>query len=89
MTDEPNTKLAFLLFSELIAADQVIKSVLTRSLPNGMEVSHFSVLIQLANVGETSPAKLARSFGLTKGAITNTLKKLELGLCLLKTFILE
>ena len=78
MTDEPNTKLAFLLFSELIAADQVIKSVLTRSLPNGMEVSHFSVLIQLANVGETSPAKLARSFGLTKGAITNTLKKLEL-----------
>ena len=78
MTEEPNTKLAFLLFSELIAADQVIKSVLTRSLPNGMEVSHFSVLIQLANVGETSPAKLARSFGLTKGAITNTLKKLEL-----------
>ena len=38
----------------------------------------FSVLTHLAHVGETSPAKLARSFALTKGAITNTLKKLEL-----------
>ncbi|MCO4823723.1 MAG: winged helix-turn-helix transcriptional regulator [Amylibacter sp.] len=43
-----------------------------------MEMSHFSLLTHLGHVGETSPVKLARSFALTKGAITNTLKKLEL-----------
>ena len=78
MTDEPDINLAVALFSELIAADQAIKGVLSRKLPKGMEMSHFSVLTHLAHVGETSPAKLARSFALTKGAITNTLKKLEL-----------
>ncbi|MDG1009854.1 MAG: MarR family transcriptional regulator [Amylibacter sp.] len=78
MNDEPDLKLVLMLFSELIAADQTIKAVLARNLPKGMEMSHFSVLTQLAHVGEVSPAKLARSFGLTKGAITNTLKKLEL-----------
>lgn len=78
MTEEPDINLAVALFSELIAADQAIKSVLARKLPKGMEMSHFSVLTHLAHVGETSPAKLARSFALTKGAITNTLKKLEL-----------
>jgi DNA-binding MarR family transcriptional regulator len=78
VTEEPDINLAVALFSELIAADQAIKSVLARKLPKGMEMSHFSVLTHLAHVGETSPAKLARSFALTKGAITNTLKKLEL-----------
>ena len=78
MNDEPDLQLVLMLFSELVAADQTIKAVLARNLPKGMEMSHFSVLTQLAHVGEVSPAKLARSFGLTKGAITNTLKKLEL-----------
>jgi DNA-binding MarR family transcriptional regulator len=77
VTDQPDTNLAVALFSELIAADQAIKGVLSRKLPKGMEMSHFSVLTHLSHVGEASPAKLARSFSLTKGAITNTLKKLE------------
>lgn len=77
MTETPDINLAVTLFSELIAADQAIKGTLSRRLPKGMEMSHFSVLTHLAHVGETSPAKLARSFALTKGAITNTLKKLE------------
>jgi DNA-binding MarR family transcriptional regulator len=78
VTDQPDINLAVALFSELIAADQAIKGVLSRRLPKGMEMSHFSLLTHLGHVGETSPAKLARSFALTKGAITNTLKKLEL-----------
>ncbi|WGI22014.1 transcriptional regulator [Amylibacter sp. IMCC11727] len=78
MTDQSDSNLAVALFSELIAADQAIKGVLSRRLPKGMEMSHFSVLTHLNHVTETSPAKLARSFALTKGAITNTLKKLEL-----------
>ena len=44
-----------------------------------MEVSHFSVLNHLARINdERSPAQLAKSFHVTRGAMTNTLRKLEL-----------
>lgn len=77
MTDEKNT-LAILLFSELLAADQSVRNRLTRVLPKGMEISHFSVLNSLAWHGsERSPAKLAETFNVTRGAMTNTLNKLE------------
>jgi len=47
-------------------------------LPSGMELSQFSVLNHLANVDEPrSPARLAEVFQLTRGAMTNTLHKLE------------
>jgi DNA-binding MarR family transcriptional regulator len=43
-----------------------------------MELSHFSVLNHLARAGEAkSPAQLAKSFHVTRGAMTNTLNKLE------------
>jgi DNA-binding MarR family transcriptional regulator len=43
-----------------------------------MELSHFSVLNHLAHVGgERTPAQLAKTFNLTRGAMTNTLNKLE------------
>ena len=66
------------LFSELIMADQLARSRVSRALPKGMELSHFSVLNHLARANaEKSPAQLARSFNLTRGAMTNTLRKLE------------
>ncbi|HNK68572.1 MAG TPA: helix-turn-helix domain-containing protein, partial [Flavobacteriales bacterium] len=44
----------------------------------GMELSHFSVLNHLARTGEErTPAQLARAFHVTRGAMTNTLTKLE------------
>ncbi|MBV2359469.1 MarR family transcriptional regulator [Thalassococcus sp. CAU 1522] len=71
--------LAISLVSELLTADQLLRNRLTRVLPNRMEISHFSVLNHLAGVGaERTPAQLARSFHVTRGAITNTLGKLEL-----------
>lgn len=71
--------LAISLFSELLTADQLLRNRLTRVLPNKMEISHFSVLNNLAR-GQTerTPAQLARSFHVTRGAMTNTLSKLEL-----------
>jgi DNA-binding MarR family transcriptional regulator len=43
-----------------------------------MELSHFSVLNHLARINdERTPAQLARSFHVTRGAMTNTLAKLE------------
>lgn len=70
--------LAVTLFSEILAVDQLARSHVARILPKGMELSHFSVLNHLAHCGvERSPAQLASTFHLTRGAMTNTLSKLE------------
>ena len=70
--------LAVTLFSELLAVDQLARSALDRVLPKGMELSHFSVLNHLAHTqSERSPTQLAQTFHLTRGAMTNTLNKLE------------
>ena len=70
--------LAVSLFSEILAVDQLARNRLAKALPKGMELSHFSVLNALAHSGgERSPAQLARTFHLTRGAMTNTLGKLE------------
>jgi DNA-binding MarR family transcriptional regulator len=69
--------LGIALFSELLMTDQLARARLSKALPKGMELSHFSVLNQLARVGERSPAQLARTFHVTRGAMTNTLAKLE------------
>lgn len=74
--DDP---LAIALFSELFMADQLARSLLTKALPKGMELSHFSVLNHLARSNEErSPAQLARLFHVTRGAMTNTLNRLEI-----------
>ncbi|MGJ8546098.1 MAG: MarR family winged helix-turn-helix transcriptional regulator [Sulfitobacter sp.] len=77
MTDDSNA-LAISLFSEVLAADQLARNRLTKVLPKGMEISHFSVLNHLAwRDLERTPAQLAETFNVTRGAITNTLAKLE------------
>lgn len=75
---DPTQNLAVTLFSEILAVEQLARSSVAKVLPKGMELSHFSVLNHLAHAGsERSPAQLARTFHLTKGAMTNTLGKLE------------
>jgi DNA-binding MarR family transcriptional regulator len=70
--------LAVSLFSEILVVDQLARSSVARVLPKGMELSHFSVLNHLVHTGgERTPAQLARTFHLTRGAMTNTLSKLE------------
>jgi len=70
--------LSVALFSEMFMADQLARTALSKALPKGMELSHFSVLNHLANVAESkSPAQLAKTFHVTRGAMTNTLGKLE------------
>jgi len=74
----PIETLSISFFSEILALDQLLRSKISKGLPKGMELSHFSVLNHLAHVGsERTPADLAKSFNLTRGAITNTLTKLE------------
>jgi DNA-binding MarR family transcriptional regulator len=70
--------LAVTLFGELFMADQLARNRISKVLPRGMELSHFAVLNHLSRSGEErSPAQLARAFHVTRGAMTNTLGKLE------------
>ncbi len=70
--------LAASLFAEVFIADQLARELVSRALPNGMRISHFSVLNLLAHLNvERTPAELAEAFHVTRGAMTNTLSKLE------------
>ena len=78
MSDQNEDPIAIALFSEIFAAEQMIRQRLSRALPANMELSHFMVLNHLSHLTrERSPVQLARAFNLTKGAMTNTLTKLE------------
>lgn len=71
-------RLAIALFSEMLTADQLARARLSKALPKGMELSHFVLLNYLAQHGEErTPAELARVFHLSRGAMTNTLNRLE------------
>jgi DNA-binding MarR family transcriptional regulator len=75
---ESNDSLSVALLSEIFMADQLARNRLSKALPKGMELSHFSVLNHLARSGgDKTPAQLARTFHVTRGAMTNTLGKLE------------
>lgn len=75
---ERSGDLAVALISEMFMADQLARARISRVLPKGMELSHFSVLNLLARLSdERTPAQLARAFHVTRGAMTNTLAKLE------------
>lgn len=75
---DPAEALAVTLFSEVFTTDQLARNLISRFLPKGMELSHFSVLNHLAHLNdERAPAQLADAFHVTRGAMTNTLSKLE------------
>ena len=77
MRDQTDS-LAVALFSEILTVDQLARNNVAKALPRGMELSHFSVLNHLAHTQtERTPAQLAQTFHLTRGAMTNTLRKLE------------
>ena len=77
-TSDKSEDIAISLFGELFMADQLARNRISKVLPRGMQLSHFSVLNHLARLNEErSPAQLARSFHVTRGAMTNTLAKLE------------
>lgn len=77
-TEASADALAASLFSEVFISDQLARDVIGKALPKGMQISHFSVLNLLAHLNvERSPAELAEAFHVTRGAMTNTLSRLE------------
>jgi DNA-binding MarR family transcriptional regulator len=78
MSEPPRDPLVIALFGEIVMIEQIARVRLARALPRGMELSHFMVLNHFARLGgEKTPAQLARIFHLTKGAMSNTLRKLD------------
>lgn len=68
----------FALLNEIGIIDQLAQNRLETLLPDGLKVSQFAVLNHLVRLGDDrTPVDLARAFQVTKGAITNTLHRLE------------
>ena len=70
---------AFRFFNEVGIIEHLSRTAFERALPEGMSAASFAVLnhfVRLNKAGE-SPVRLARAFQVTKGAMTNTLQRLE------------
>ena len=65
------------VFAEIGMIDQLATVRIERLLPLGLTGAQFNVLNHLAHGREETPASLAQAFLLTKGAMTNTLQRLE------------
>ena len=67
-----------ILLSEIATIEQLARNKLDNALPKDLNISSFSVLNHFSgSKAEKTPLQLARSFHVTKGAMTNTLNKLE------------
>lgn len=74
----PGDPFVVALFSEIVTIEQLARIRISRAMPRGMELSHFMVLNHFARLGgEKTPGQLARIFHVTKGAMTNTIHKLD------------
>lgn len=74
----PDDPLVFAFFNEIGIIEQLARNAFERVMPDGLRLPHFSVLNHFVRLGgERSPGELARAFQVTKGAMTNTLQRLE------------
>lgn len=71
-------RLASSLFAELLVSEPMARGLVTRTLPGGMQLSHFTVLNLLAHLNEErTPAQLAAAVHVNRSAMSNTLSRLE------------
>ncbi len=78
MTKLTSPPAAFQVLNEIGIIEQLSRHQLERHLPGGLKVSQFGVLNHLIRLGGAwNPLRLAAAFQVTKGAMTNTLKRLE------------
>jgi DNA-binding MarR family transcriptional regulator len=68
----------FRVLNRIGIISQLAQNILTRHLPHEMTLAQFTVLNHFARLGgHRSPVELARSFQVSKGAITNTIGRLS------------
>lgn len=73
------TSAGFAFFNEIGIIEQLSRNVFERVLPDGLSLAGFAVLNHFVRLQKESdsPAKLAATLQVTKGAMTNTLQRLE------------
>ena len=77
-TNEEGGPVIFHVFNEIGIIEQLARNVFEQVLPDGLKVSQFSILNHFVRLGDDkNPVDLARAFQVTKGAMTNTLQRLE------------
>ena len=78
MTKPNSNERTFQFFNEIGIINQLASNAFESCLPDGMTISQFTVLNWFTRVDdEATPGRLATAFMVTKGAMTNTLKRLE------------
>ncbi len=79
-SNRPDTHaLWFEVFNEIGIIEQLSRNAFERVLPEGLSLAGFTVLNHFVRLEKTeaAPSELASAFQITKGAMTNTLKRLE------------
>lgn len=81
-SDRPNsdfTTIAYSFFNEIAIIDQLGRNRFERVLPDGLSVAGFSLLNHFVrlNKNQDTPSHLAKAFQVTKGAMTNTIHRLD------------
>ena len=73
----PEGRILFKVFTEVGIIYQLSAAALEKTLPEDLKISQFGVLNHFVRLGDGStPLQLATAFQVTKGAMTNTLKRL-------------
>jgi len=77
-TTNDNTPAAFTLLNEIGIINQLSTARFEALLPDGLTQPQFSVLNNFVRLGGVrTPAELASAFQVTRGAMTNTLRRLQ------------
>lgn len=78
MDTKDKRKLTFQFFNEIGIIQQLATTAFNRQLPDGLHVSHFSILNHLIRLGDgRTPQSLSDAFQVTKGTMTHTLGALS------------
>jgi DNA-binding MarR family transcriptional regulator len=72
--DRPDIK----VFTEIGIIEHLMRTAVAKALPDGITYAQWEVLVHFTRTGDgETPAELARALQVTKGAITNTLQKMQ------------
>ena len=75
---QTNLQTAYVFFNEIGIISQLSSNQMQRAMPHDLTQSQFSVLNWFIRVDDqATPGRLAQAFQVTKGAMTNTLQKLQ------------
>ncbi|HEY3697561.1 MarR family winged helix-turn-helix transcriptional regulator [Phenylobacterium sp.] len=78
MASMPRNRPDIQVFDEIGAIARLLRQSITRQLPPGIAYVHFELLLHFVREGDgQTPAQLARTLMLTKGALTSILQRMS------------